>query len=171
MESDTLKRSLYSVGAVAILAIFGVASIDSNTNTSQPVRPSPTATKEIVHTGEIGVLRAGDSTSGVVLGSDRQANDELTKMAANHDQEGFAAMMLSGRAFAVPAGTKVRVLDTFFSLGFLPTSVQVRVLEGKQYGRAGVVPFEWVVPPSSIESATPEVRKAKPVLSPPRKRN
>jgi hypothetical protein len=43
------------------------------------------------------------------------------------DQEGFAMFMLSGRAFSVSTGTKVRVLDHF---GFLSTTAQVRILEG-----------------------------------------
>jgi hypothetical protein len=172
MQSDLIKRNLYSVAALAMLGIFAAGSIDSNTSqsnrrtasaspftTSSPAAPS----REIVHTGEIGVLRAG-SSSTVILGSDKAANEELTKMAVNHDQEGFAMMLLSGRAFAVPAGTKVRVLDTIFTFGILPTSLHVRLLEGKYYARDGFVPFEWVVPAGSFESATPEIRKAKPVL-------
>jgi hypothetical protein len=190
MEPDLIKRVLYSLGALAFLAIFATGSVDSkvDSNTSQSssaTAASPTPSRAIVHSGETGVLRMGDSTSAVVLGSDKEANDELIKMAVNHDQEGFAMMMLSGRAFSVPAGTKVRVLDTLFSFGFLPTGRKVRVLEGTHYGRVGFVPSEWVLPASSIKSATPwhaptpiptatgpanrkatpEIRKAKPVLS------
>jgi hypothetical protein len=88
-------------------------------------------------------------------------------MAVNHDQEGFAGMVLSGRAFLVPAGTRVRLLDTLFTFGFLPTGAHIRILEGRQYGRDGVVPFEWVQPATAggTQSATPEVRRARPMQS------
>jgi hypothetical protein len=186
MESEILKRNLISLAALALLALLAVGSVDSssdssksksNATTSQPSSPSTTATSErtpvssssrqLVHIGEVGILRAGDSNGDVVVGADQAANDQLTKMAVSHDQEGFAGMILSGRAFLVPAGTKVRMLDTIFTLGFLPTGAHVRILEGRFYGRDGVVPHEWVLPASAgtTESATPETRRAQPVKS------
>ena len=177
-KTNVAAGCLATVGIVVLIGILsqkhsstapgGSSTSQSSYSVGSPPRsvttPSPTPSRQIVHTGEIGVLRAG-SSSTVILGSDKGANEELTKMAVNHDQEGFGMMLLSGRAFAVPTGTKVRVLDTIFTFGILPTSLHVRVVEGKYYGRDGFVPFEWVVPASSIESATPEIRKAKPVLS------
>jgi hypothetical protein len=165
-KTNVAAGCLATVGIVVLIGILSSLSQKHSSTapggTSQSSRPtaspsflttsSPTPSRQIVHTGEIGVLRAG-SSSTVILGSDKGANEELTKMAVNHDQEGFGMMLLSGRAFAVPAGTKVRVLDTIFTFGILPTSLHVRVVEGKYYGRDGFVPFEWVVPASSIESA------------------
>ena len=129
----------------------------------------PTPRRELVRTGEIGVLRAGASNSDVIVGVDKAANEELTKMAVSKDTEGFAGMMLSGRAFVVPAGTRARLLDTNFTLGFLPTSVRVRILEGQFHGRDGVVPHEWLVPApaGTSDSPTPEARRAQPAQSAP----
>jgi hypothetical protein len=44
MESDVINRSLYSLGALAILAIFAIGSIDSNTTPSTTKSNTPTAT-------------------------------------------------------------------------------------------------------------------------------
>jgi hypothetical protein len=181
--SDTIKRNLVSLGALALLALLALGSVDSDStkSSSNSTTPRPnsatsnavpestprSSSRQLVHIGEVGILRAGDSSGDVVVGANQAANDELTKMAVNHDQEGFAGMVLSGRAFLVPAGTKVRVLDTIFTLGFLPTASHVRILEGRFYGRDGVVPHEWVLPASAgnTESATPETRRAQPVRS------
>jgi hypothetical protein len=59
-----------------------------------------------------------------------------------------------------PAGTKVRVLGYG---GFLSGTTEIRIVEGAYYGRSGWVAFEEVVPAGAVESATPEIRKAKPV--------
>src|SRR5256885_304338 len=152
--SDLVKRNFLSIAALALLALLAIGSVDSSStskssSSSTTPRPSSSTTseasertpgptsREIVHSGEIGILRAGDSNGNVIVGADKAANDELTKMAVNHDQEGFTSMLLSERAFVVPAGTKVRVLDTIFTLGFLPTGAHVRILEGRFYGRDG----------------------------------
>jgi hypothetical protein len=158
----TLLLLFLVVLPVVGLAWLGSALNKKTTPGETQTTPSPTPSRDIVHSGEIGVLRAGDSSSGVLLGSSREAYDEITKIAVSHDQEGLAMLVLSERAFAVPAGTKVRVLGR---IGFLSTGTEVRILEGDRYGRVGFVPSEWVVPVSSVESATPEIRKAKPVLS------
>jgi hypothetical protein len=193
MDSDVLRRNVMSLAALALLALLATGSVDSTSDSSKstssttprpsspltsttPERtPAASSSRQLVHIGEIGILRAGDSNDNVVVGADKAANDELTKMAVSHDQDGFTGMILSGRAFLVPAGTKVRVLDTIFTLGFLPTGSHVRILEGRFYGRDGVVPHEWVLPDSAgnTDSATPETRRAEPVHSatPPKKRS
>jgi hypothetical protein len=183
--SDLARRNLISVAALALLALLAAGSVDSPSESNKSSSSSTTpglssatssvsrestpasSSRQLVHIGEVGVHRAGDSSGDVVVGADKAANDELTKMAVNHDQEGFAGMVLSGRAFLVPAGTRIRVLDTLFTFGFLPTGAHVRILEGRHYGRDGVVPFEWVQPATagSTQSATPETRRAQPVRS------
>lgn len=178
--SDLAKRNLASLIALALLALLAAGSVDSSStsnSTSSTPRPSISTTpsesttapprRELVHIGDVGILRAGDSTGDVIVGADKAANDELTKMAVNHDREGFASMVLSGRAYLVPASTKIRLLDTLFTFGFLPTGAHIRILEGRYYGRDGVVPFEWVQPASasSSHSATPETKRAQPVHS------
>src|SRR5438270_8052738 len=163
--SDTDRRNLVSLAALALLAVLAAGSVDSSSTSSSSSSSTPrpsslssaptpestprTPSRELVHIGEVGILRAGDSSGNVVVGANKAANDELTKMAVNHDQEGFAGMVLSGRAFLVPAGTRVRLLDTLFTFGFLPTGAHIRILEGRFYGRDGVVPFEWVQPASA----------------------
>jgi hypothetical protein len=99
----------------------------------------------------------------VLVASDKDADDAFTKAAVSDDKEGVAALILANRLWPVKGGTKVRVIDYG---GFLnATKTQVRILEGGYYGRSGWVAAEWVVQSSGLESATPEIRKAKPVLS------
>src|SRR5437016_5519326 len=138
--SDLARRNLLSLAALALLALLAAGSVDTSSNSSKSSSTTPRpSSRELVHIGEVGILRAGDSSGNVVVGADKAANDELTKMAVNHDQEGFAGMVLSGRAFLAPAGTRVRLLDTLFTFGFLPTGAHIRILEGRFYGRDGVV--------------------------------
>ena len=145
--SDLARRNLLSLVALLLLALLAAGSVDTSSDSSKSssttLRPSSaissstsegtprSSSRALVRIGEVGILRAGDSSGNVVVGADNAANDELTKMAVNHDQEGFAGMVLSGRAFLVPAGTRVRLLDTLFTFGFLPTGAHIRILEGR----------------------------------------
>jgi hypothetical protein len=172
MEPDLIKRSLYSLGALAFLAIFATGSIDSNTSQSSRSSPTPSDTqrppynqkRKTVHIGETGQLRLQSNSEAMVLvASDKGALDAFTKAAVSDDKEGVAALILAGRLWPVKGGTKVRVIGYG---GFLnATETQVRILEGGYYGGSGWVASEEVAPASAIEAATPEIRKAKPVLS------
>jgi hypothetical protein len=119
---------------------------------------------ETVRIGEIAQLRLESNSEAIVLvASTNEAFDAFTKAAVSHDKEGVAALVLADKLWPVKGGTKVRVIDYG---GFLnATKTQVRILEGVYYGRSGWVASEEVAPVSPIESATPEIRKAKPVLS------
>jgi hypothetical protein len=132
--------------------------------TAPPTSETPTSKhkSETVRIGQIGQLRLESNSEAMVLvASDKDALDAFTKAAVSDDKEGLAALILAGRLWPVKGGTKVRVIDYG---GFLnATKTQVRILEGGYYGRSGWVAAEWVVQSSGIESATPEIRKAKPV--------
>jgi hypothetical protein len=172
MECDLIKRNLYSLGALAFLAILATGSIDSNTSQSSRSSWTPSDTQhapsnqksKTVHIGEIGQLRLGSNGEAMVLvASNKDAFDVFTKAAVSHDEEGIAALILADQLWPIKGGTKVRVIDYG---GFLnATKTQVRILEGGYYGRSGWVAAEWVVQSSGVEPATPEIRKAKPVLS------
>src|SRR6202030_2886773 len=97
--SDLARRNLISVAALALLALLAAGSVDSPSEsnkssssstpralrsaTSSVSRESTPASssRQLVHIGEVGVLRAGDSSGDVVVGADKATNDELTKMA------------------------------------------------------------------------------------------
>jgi hypothetical protein len=98
------------------------------------------AADDFAQIGNVGVLRSGDQI--VVVAVDKAAFNELCKAIVARDKEGFVELGVSGRAFMVSPGTKARVLDAYGST--LPASVQVRILSGPEYGRAGVVPRGYV---------------------------
>lgn len=102
---------------------------------NSPQTTSPPA-RQIVATGEEGRLNNG--AANVLVAIDAESLSRLTKLSVANDKEGMIQLMLTGRVFAVPSDTKVRMLDP----GFLKS--EVRILEGEQYGRSGFVPAEWV---------------------------
>lgn len=134
------------------------ATKPSATTVTISATPTPKHKSETVRIGEIGQLRAGDSEV-VYVAATREANDAFTKAAVTNDREGIAALMLTDRLWPIRAGTKVRVLGYG---GFLSGTTEIRILEGGYYSRSGWVPSEWVIPTGALESATPEIRKAKP---------
>ncbi len=74
----------------------------------------------------------------VTVAVDGDAFDALTSAAVANDAVGYENVLLSGRAFTVPNGTRALVLDKGF------TKTKVRVMEGANAGQAGYVPREWV---------------------------
>lgn len=76
----------------------------------------------------------------VVLAIDRDSLDAFTKASVAKDTIGVAALVLSGRLFEVPSGTRCLVIDRSFG------AHQVRIMEGDQFGTSGWVAYEWVKP-------------------------
>ena len=89
----------------------------------------------------------GDATIEVegldkfLLATDEDAFDAFTKAATRRDEYGVAELVLRGKLFTVPTGTRVRVIDMG---GFLGSRLQVRVMEGAQVGRSGWIATEFV---------------------------
>lgn len=94
---------------------------------------------QVVPVGSDGRLVIGEGIP-VDLGVDDDAFDALSEARVANDPAGRREVLLSGRGFTVPEGTRVRVIDNGF------VKKRVRILEGQYAGEAGWVPFEWVKP-------------------------
>jgi hypothetical protein len=82
-------------------------------------------------------------TTGVLtpVGVDDAALKEILTSFRVKDRDGMIQLLVTGRAFSVPNGTKVLVVEH----GSMYVR-KIRVLEGAQKGRAGYVPDEWIKP-------------------------
>ena len=91
-----------------------------------------------VSVGEVGQLRRGSSRS-ILVAVDESALARLTQLAVAGDERGMATLALEGRAFLVPQGTRVRVINSGFG------KREVRIEDGPMAGRSGWVDTEFVV--------------------------
>jgi zinc-ribbon domain len=88
-------------------------------------------------TGQDGKLQNGKKAIPVAV--DQDSSDQLIKAQAINDQHAVVQLLLAGKVLSVNDGTKVKVIDSTFTLR------QVRILEGSHEGRSGWVPLEFVV--------------------------
>ncbi len=107
-------------------------------NSSTPSAPSMPRS---VGTGGIAVLRydSGD-VNDVFVAVTEDARDRFVQLASAHDREGAAQMVLAGKLFIVPVGTRCRVIDP----GVF--TYEVRILDGAHQGQSGFVDAEFVKP-------------------------
>ncbi len=127
-------------GLVLLLIVLGfILSREESTNkrstTTQVSVTSPAPKKALVDIGSVVKLRSGAEV--IVLGRTKNDYDSMAKAYRADDSHGRAQLLLSGRAFKVPAGTKARIIDQSWTMR------QVRILEGQSVGRAGWIPAEW----------------------------
>lgn len=114
---------------------------DSPTAAQEPTAsPVPPTTKPafVPKVGEEAHLVS--TASDVFVAVDDAAWDAMFKAIAAKDTEGMMQLVLAGKVFVVPVGTRVRVIEGGF------TSVKVRILEGAHQAKAGWVPIEMVGP-------------------------
>lgn len=126
---------------VVVIAVVGRnsnrAPDSKSSDTSETARKEPAARRgRTVGVGEEGFLTCGLQT--VLVAVDKPAFEALTKAAAAKDNEGMAELLLRGRVFSVPSGTRVRMID----IGLFKS--EVRILDGDHYAESGWVPAEWV---------------------------
>ncbi len=146
---NRLITVLAVIAACLVLVIIGEWWFDPNRGTygsslDTSAVKADTAKSDPVEVGSRGHLSLGgdsasDRTQSVVLAVDQAALDEMTKSSIAHDVRGISDLIITGRAFAVPQGTTVLVIDMAMF------TRKVRVLDGDAAGQAGWVPAEWVV--------------------------
>lgn len=93
--------------------------------------------------GNVGVLNDGDPSDAIYVGRDQQAESDLIRPSLAKDEVGFQQMIDSGRAYAVPSGTKAK----FLGLGSGLTGAtlrHVRVIGGFHDTEDGWIPSEWL---------------------------
>jgi hypothetical protein len=148
MNTEWIKSHKLVALLICSVALWVVASMlslisspasapvpQSSSSVAAPVSPPSAAGLSV---GDIGYAR---STSGsvVVLGTNQGNEDQLVKLAVAKDIDGMEQMVLSGEAFYVDNGTKVRVIDQNVF------SKEVRILAGDHSGEAGWTPTEFIV--------------------------
>lgn len=108
----------------------------------QPVarKVEPVATTKpaaIAGVGSDVLLNAGDKLKDLFLGRTKDDFDRLLDAVNANDDYGKAELLLAGRVFMVPRGTRARIIGVSWTMR------QVRILEGERIGAAGWVPLEW----------------------------
>ncbi len=123
------KWFIIIVGVIA-LVIFSSFGESNTSNTSTNLSNIPSS-------GEEGYLRIENSEI-VTLARTKEDYDELNKAMYAKDTYGIARMVMENKAFDVPVGTKVLVIDQKFG------GRKVRILEGKYAMEDGWVVMEFV---------------------------
>ena len=85
-------------------------------------------------------ISAPGSDKEVLVAIDVKALEELTNSFIAKDWHGVGEVYVSGRAFPVDNLTRVLIIDSGFG------KRKIRILEGKQNGRAGWLPGEYLAP-------------------------
>lgn len=125
-----------------VFSLLAGPKADNTKETPVPDSPAPPSPATFVKTGS-------EARVEIVVGSDEPlliAHDEDSFEAMNRtfrakDKYGLGELILSGKVFPVDARTRVLVIDA----GFL--SHTVRVLEGTQRGKTGIIAAEFVRAP------------------------
>lgn len=128
------KKGSFLVGLFFCMSFIAVL-LNGCSNTPKPS----------VEIGEQGIINCGGSTCG--LAATEEAWRENRKAENAGDIHGTAALMMAGKFTTVKNGIKVLVID--YNPGTALT--QIRVLEGKETGLSGWVPFERIIrqPPNN----------------------
>lgn len=140
-ESKKQKKAIIAGAIVAvifiiIIVLIAIASTGSNS--------TPSTTKQKLGIGEEGIINFREDKNDcsgedkVLLGITKEAQDKVSKALLAKDYIGMGDLLLSGEAFAVNICTKAKVIDTALYIR------QVRILEGKNFGRSGWLPYEWI---------------------------
>jgi hypothetical protein len=125
----TILSTLTLITLLSSCALLAGCEVESK---SQPSQPS-------IALGSEKTLSLDGAA--VFLTVDENTYDEFYKAMGINDDEGAKLLILSGKAFSVEAGTRVRVIDSGFSKYTTGHDrYKVRVLQGKDVGKAGWVP-------------------------------
>ena len=95
----------------------------------------------VSNVGEIGQLIDDPEFPYAYVFSTQEALQEYEKHIAIKDREALHKMYLDGNLYEVKTKCSVRVIE---SGGFLSGICRVRILEGENYGKDGLVRTEWV---------------------------
>jgi hypothetical protein len=136
---STSKATTVATTQATPSAVATKAPTPAPTPTPTPAPTSVVQGNRAPPTGEQGRISV---ESEFIFAATSQANyDDFSKVLIAKDQIGAAQMMYEGRLYMVDNGTKVLVLGRG---GFLSTLMNIRVLEGKQFGRSLWMPYEFV---------------------------
>lgn len=111
-----------------VIAVVFISSIGGEPTASTP--------SNIVRVGEEGYLRVSGEI--VTVARTKEAYDDFTQSMYAKDTYGMAKLVADGKAFNVPVGTKVLVIDQ--AVG----DRKVRILEGSHTNEDGWVVKEFI---------------------------
>jgi hypothetical protein len=142
---DFLKVVVVVLGSLLFLGILASKLVPNPASAAKPAcdphdadcAVKPVAAKSrSVPAGGVATLRvSGGSNQDVLIAVNKAAFDEVITFSVADDTRGLLNLVIQGRAFFVPSGTRVKVIDP----GIFKT--RVRVLDGPLAGWDG-----WVVP-------------------------
>lgn len=115
---------------------------------------SRTVRKGRPNVGQIAVIHDGDG-GDVLVAVDEASHSRLIELAAAMDKQGILQMILRGKVFMVKGGTQARVLQTGFR------TYEIRVTEGPQDGKGGIVSREFVHAHDPVAEKAREDRERK----------
>ncbi len=137
-SADIAQRHREEVKAEAQKPVVAIVKkpfvLPEPTPTVMRTTPEPSRSLDL---GGIGRLNCGGSIP-VMLGTTKDAVDEVQHSLNARDREGLREMVMRGRAFIVPSDTRAKLIDR----GFF--SARVRVMEGASAGQAGWIPSEYI---------------------------
>lgn len=145
-EKNWLKK--YKIVLILIVLVLFAGCINNSTKSSDSIiketqeiekEPKVQETTKRCYVGDVCYLSSG-SGNDVAVAISKEAQNRLTDASVAKDEYGFRQVFLEGDAFIVQTNTKVRVLDSTWTLK------QVRILEGEYINKAVWLPYEWVVP-------------------------
>jgi hypothetical protein len=106
------------------------------TSTTRPTTPPAQQRQEPVRP----YLQVPDKPDEpITVATDQKTHDELAKYSLAGDKVGIERMFKQGRAFNVPSGARVRILDR----GFFTT--EIRILEYSHKDEVAIVDSEFIV--------------------------
>jgi len=112
--------------------------------TSQTTISSNSKEEQKLEIGDVGIINYRDDKNDcsgddlVILGVSREAQEKVDKALYAKDTIGIAQLLANGEAFAVDICTKAKIIDSAVALR------EVRILEGKNMGKSGWLPYEWI---------------------------
>jgi hypothetical protein len=118
----------WAIVLFGVIAVVFISSIGDEPTTSTP--------SNIVRVGEEGYLRVSGEI--VTVARTKESYDEFTQSMYAKDTYGMAKLVADGKAFNVPVGTKVLVIDQ--AVG----DRKVRILEGSHANEDGWVVKEFI---------------------------
>ena len=130
----TARMSKLLVLLLALGAFLVLLMVGRNWN----LKPD-TAEQHVVHTGETAVLRS-TAAQEIWLANDKRHCYSLQVAMTSRDSASLKNSETRNEAFAVPAGTQVKVIGESVS------ARQVEIVDGPMKGKSGWVEFEYLRP-------------------------
>lgn len=130
-NKNELKTNMIFIFIIVILFIF---LVNSTLNSERDDNEKKSET-----TSNIGrKYELYNGGSSIPVASNLESFKKMIDSSVSNDIIGYTNLKSSGQLFNVESGTDVLILDSKIN------KRQVRILEGKYYGKSGWVPYEWV---------------------------